>query len=136
MKRILVLFPKEWDRLEFARPEYASRYEFVYAGFDLFRFPQNLQLGWFDAFRFVNEVVARFRRERIDGVFSNNEYFGPLRRAALRRSPAREPRPEAKEFALDPAPRARARRRRRWRLPFAQPRCGLQRPRAAQAGRR
>jgi hypothetical protein len=31
VKRILVLFPKEWDRLEFARPEYASRYEFVYA---------------------------------------------------------------------------------------------------------
>ena len=78
MKRILVLFPKEWDRLEFERPEYASRYEFVYAGFDLFRFPQNLQLGWFDAFRFVNDAVARFRRERIDGVFSNNEYFGAL----------------------------------------------------------
>jgi hypothetical protein len=50
----------------------------VYAGFDLFRFPQNLQLGWFDAFRFVNDAVARFRRERIDGVFSNNEYFGAL----------------------------------------------------------
>jgi len=78
MKRILVLFPKEWDRLEFGRPEYASRYQFVYAGFDLFRFPQNLQLARFDAFRFVNDVVARFRRERIDGVFSNNEYFGAL----------------------------------------------------------
>ena len=83
MKRILVLFPKEWDRLEFARPEYASRYEFVYAGFDLFRFPQNLQLGWFDVFRFVNDVVARFRRERIDGVFSNNEYFGALIAAVI-----------------------------------------------------
>jgi hypothetical protein len=78
MKRILVLFPKEWDRLEFGRPEYASRYEFVYEGFDLFRFPQNLHLAWFDVFRFVNDVVARFRGERIDGVFSNNEYFGAL----------------------------------------------------------
>ena len=78
MKRILVLFPKEWDRLEFERPEFAGRYEFVYAGFDLFRFPQTLQLGWFDVFHFVNEIVARFRRERIDGVFSNNEYFGAL----------------------------------------------------------
>jgi hypothetical protein len=78
MKRILVLFPKEWDRLEFERPEFAGRYEFVYAGFDLFRFPQTLQLGWFDVFRFVNEIVARFRSERIDGVFSNNEYFGAL----------------------------------------------------------
>ena len=78
MKRILVLFPKEWDRLEFSRPEYADRYEFVYAGFDLFRFPQNLALATFDVFRFINEVVERCRRERVDGVFSNNEYFGAL----------------------------------------------------------
>lgn len=78
MKRILVLFPKEWDRLEFSRPEYAGRYEFVYAGFDLFRFPENLRLATFDVFRFVNEVIQRFRGERLDGVFSNNEYFGAL----------------------------------------------------------
>ncbi len=78
MKRILVLFPKEWDRLEFARPEYAGRYEFHYAGFDLFRFPDNLRLAAFDVFRFVNEVVERFRGARLHGVFSNNEYFGAL----------------------------------------------------------
>ena len=78
MKRILVLFPKEWDRLEFGRPEYADRYRFVYAGFDLFRFPDNLQLATFDVFRFVNDVVERCRREPVDGVFSNNEYFGAL----------------------------------------------------------
>lgn len=78
MKRILVLFPKEWDRLEFGRPEYAGRYRFTYAGFDLFRFPQNLRLATFDVFRFVNEVVERCRREPVDGVFSNNEYFGAL----------------------------------------------------------
>ncbi len=78
MKRILVLFAKEWDRLEFARPEYARRYQFVYAGFDLFRFPENLRLATFDVFRFVNRVVERYRGERLDGVFSNNEYFGAL----------------------------------------------------------
>jgi len=78
MKRILVLFPKEWDRHEFERPEYRGRYEFVYAGFDLFRFPSNLQLATFDVFRFVNRLLERFRHERIDGVFSNNEYFGAL----------------------------------------------------------
>jgi hypothetical protein len=77
-KKILVLFPKEWDRLELARPEYAGRYEFIYAGFDLFRFPQNLRLATFDVFHFVNQVVERFRGERIDGVISNNEYFGAL----------------------------------------------------------
>jgi hypothetical protein len=78
MKRILVLFPKEWDRLEFERPEYRDRYEFVYAGFDLFRFPDNAQLATFDVFRFVNRLLERFRHERLDGVFSNNEYFGAL----------------------------------------------------------
>lgn len=82
-KKILVLFPKEWDRFEFSRPEYADRYEFVYAGFDLFSFPQNARLLTFDIFRFVNEVVARFRRERIDGVFSNNENFGALAAAVV-----------------------------------------------------
>jgi hypothetical protein len=83
MKRILVLFPKEWDRLEFERPEYRDRYEFVYAGFDLFSFPQNAQLATFDVFRFVNRLLERFRRERLDGVFSNNEYFGALIAAVL-----------------------------------------------------
>lgn len=78
MKRILVLFPKEWDRLEFDRPAYRDEYEFVYAGFDIFRFPENARLLTFDVFRFVNEVVAKYRNERIDGVFSNNEYFGAL----------------------------------------------------------
>ena len=95
MKKVLVLFPKEWDRLEFSRPHYAARYQFVYAGFDLFRFPQNLRLARFDVFRFVNEVVARFRRERLDGVISNNEYFGALIAAVVAEKlglPGNEPR--------------------------------------------
>jgi len=94
-KKILVLFPKEWDRLEFSRPEYAGRYEFAYAGFDLFRFPDNLRLAAFDVFRFVNEVVARYRGERLDGVFSNNEYFGALIAAVVAeklRLPGNDPR--------------------------------------------
>lgn len=83
MKRILVLFPKEWDRLEFERPEYRGRYEFAYSGFDLFRFPSNARLATFDVFRFVNRLLERFRHERLDGVFSNNEYFGALIAAVL-----------------------------------------------------
>ena len=75
-KRILVIFPKEWDREEFARGDYAD-YEFVYEGFDLFRFPSNAQLLTFDARCFVERLVRRWRG-RIDGVFSNNEYFGAL----------------------------------------------------------
>ena len=80
-KRILVIFPKEWDREEFSRGDYAG-YEFVYAGFDLFRFPSNARLLSFDAIGFVDQLVRRWRG-RIDGVFSNNEYFGALIAAAV-----------------------------------------------------
>ncbi len=80
-KRVLVVFPKEWDREEFARGGYAD-YEFVYEGFDLFRFPSNARLMSFDARGFVDRLVARWRG-RVDGVFSNNEYFGALIAAAV-----------------------------------------------------
>lgn len=80
-QRILVLFPKEWDREEFSRGNY-SDYEFVFEGFDLFRFPSNVRLLAFDAAGFVERVCARWGG-RIDGVFSNNEYFGALLAAAL-----------------------------------------------------
>ena len=80
-KRILVIFPKEWDREEFARGDYAD-YEFVYEGFDLFSFPSNARLLTFDVRRFIDGLVRRWRG-RIDGVFSNNEYFGALIAAAV-----------------------------------------------------
>ena len=83
MKRILVLFAKDWDKREFARPEYAGRYEFLYEGFDLFRFPENARLLGFDAFAWINRLAQRYRRERIDGVVSNNEQFGALIAAVL-----------------------------------------------------
>lgn len=82
MKRILVLFPKEWDKPELERSA-CGEYEFVFAGFDLFRFPSNAQLFTFDVRRFIDRLAARFSREKIDGVFSNNEYFGALTAAVL-----------------------------------------------------
>ena len=84
MKRILVLFPKEWDKPELERSA-CGEYEFVSAGFDLFRFPSNAQLFTFNVMRFIDRLAARFRRERIDGIFSNNEYFGALTAAVLAR---------------------------------------------------
>ena len=78
MKKILVLFAKDWDRLEFGRPEYRGRYQFVYEGFDLFRFPDNVRLLTFDVFAYINALAQRFRRERIDAIVSNNEQFGAL----------------------------------------------------------
>jgi hypothetical protein len=80
-KRILVVFAKEWDRDEFARGDYGD-HEFVFEGFDLFSFPSNARLFAFDACAFVDRVSERWRG-RIDGVFSNNEYFGALIAAAI-----------------------------------------------------
>ncbi|MBK8065736.1 MAG: ATP-grasp domain-containing protein [Betaproteobacteria bacterium] len=84
MKRILVLFPKEWDKVEFAGEGYRD-FEFVYAGFDLFSFPDNAQLLTFSAHRFIDRLVERFSREHLDGVISNNEYFGALIAAVVAR---------------------------------------------------
>lgn len=77
-KNILVLFPKEWDRLELSQPEYAAGFRFLYAGFDLFRFPSNAALLTFDVRRFIDRLVRRHAGGGIDGVISNNDYFGAL----------------------------------------------------------
>lgn len=77
MNRILVLFPKDWDRDEFERLCYQGRYQFFYEGFDLFRFPENARLITFSARRYADKLVKKYRG-RIDGVISNNEQFGAL----------------------------------------------------------
>jgi hypothetical protein len=82
MKRILVLFPKDWDRDELEQPRYRERYAFSYEGFDLFRFPENARLLTFNVRRYVDRLVAKCRG-RIDGVISNNEQFGALIAAAV-----------------------------------------------------
>ncbi len=78
MKKILVLFPNEWDRAELARPRYRGRYRFAFEGFDLFRFPENARLMWFDARRFVDRIVAKYRGAGLDGIVSNEEQFGAM----------------------------------------------------------
>lgn len=82
MKNILVLFPKDWDRIELDHPRYRSRWRFFYEGFDLFRFPENARLLTFDARRYVDRLARKYRG-RIDGVISNNEHFGTLIAAVL-----------------------------------------------------
>lgn len=74
---ILVLFPKDWDRVELEHPRYQRNFRFYYEGFDLFSFPQNARLLTFDVRRFIDKLVERYRG-RIDGVISNNEHFGAL----------------------------------------------------------
>jgi hypothetical protein len=85
LKKILVLFPNEWDRSELGAARYAGCYEFLYHGDNLFRFPGMLKLLRFDPLDFIAQVVSRFRRERIDGVLSTDEYLGALIAAVVAR---------------------------------------------------
>lgn len=82
MKRILILFPKDWDRDELAHPRYTDRYRFFYEGFDLFTFPENARLLTFDVRRYIDKLVNKYRG-RIDAVVSNNEHFGALIAAVM-----------------------------------------------------
>lgn len=46
-QKILFLFPQEWDYS--ALDALGDEFEFVFEGFDIFRFPENANLLWFDA---------------------------------------------------------------------------------------
>jgi hypothetical protein len=77
-RRILVLFPDEWDRAAGRDRRYAGRFEFLFEGFDLFRFPDNARLFTFDARRFVERMVRKYARARLDAVVTSDEQFGPF----------------------------------------------------------
>jgi len=78
MKKILVLFPKDWDLYELSKPRYRDAYQFYFEGFDVHRFPENLRLLTFDAPRWVDQLVGKYHAVGLDGVISNNEHFGAL----------------------------------------------------------
>ena len=77
-RRVLVLFPDEWDHAAAGDPRYRDRYEFFYEGFDLFSFPDNARLFTFDALAFVERLVRRYRRLGLDAVVTSDEQFGPF----------------------------------------------------------
>jgi hypothetical protein len=77
-RRILVLFPDEWDRAAADDPRYRGRYEFFYEGFDLFSFPDNVRLFTFDALAFVEKLVRRYRGKGLEAVVTSDEQFGPF----------------------------------------------------------
>jgi len=83
MKKILVLFPKDWDLYELSKPRYRDAYRFYFEGFDVHRFPDNLRLLTFDAPRWIDRLVDKYHAIGIDGVVSNNEHFGALIAAVL-----------------------------------------------------
>lgn len=77
-RRILVLFPDEWDRAAAADPRFNDRFEFFYEGFDLFSFPDNARLFTFDALVFVERMVLRYAKRGLDAVVTSDEQFGPF----------------------------------------------------------
>jgi len=77
-RRVLILFPDEWDRAAAADPRFRAGHEFLFEGFDLFRFPDNARLFTFDALRFVERVVRRHAGSGIESVVTSDEQFGPF----------------------------------------------------------
>ena len=58
--RTLVLFNYDWDLAGFARNAQAWPHDV--AGFDLFSFPSNAHLAWFDMARFVDRLARQAKR--------------------------------------------------------------------------
>lgn len=77
----LILFNHDWDQL--AHAELAPRWPHISAGFDLFSFPSNAQLAWFDIDRFVARWAAKAQRLGLKAVASHHEQFGALAAALL-----------------------------------------------------
>jgi biotin carboxylase len=79
--RTLVLFNYDWDRSGFARWE--EGFPVDSEGFDLFSFPSNVQLAFFDMERFAAVLARQARRKGWHAVASNHEQFGALTAALL-----------------------------------------------------
>src|ERR1700752_1713537 len=77
-RKILVLFPDEWDRAAARDPHNRDRFEFIYEGFDLFSFPDNARLFTFDALAFVEKLARRYRSAGLSAVVTSDEQFGPF----------------------------------------------------------
>jgi biotin carboxylase len=81
---VLILFPQDWEfvALPQLRRRYAE-YDFETAGFDLFKFPENARLLWFDPEAFVAKLRRRYKTRHIAAVMSTHEQFGALCAALL-----------------------------------------------------
>ncbi|MEO8133893.1 MAG: ATP-grasp domain-containing protein [Betaproteobacteria bacterium] len=82
-QKILFLFPQEWDYS--ALEALGDEFEFVFEGFDIFKFPENAQLLWFDAPRYIDKLARKYEKTGVAGVMSTNEQYGALIAAALAR---------------------------------------------------
>lgn len=76
LDKTLVLFGYDWDAIGFGRLK--RRWPQLNAGFDLFSFPSNVRLSWFDIERFSHLMALRAKLFGVQGVVSNHEQFGAL----------------------------------------------------------
>ncbi len=80
----LILFNYDWDVVGFERACRAKGESMPeHAGFDLFSFPSNANLAWFDIERFVNRLAKKAKAKGWTGVVSHHEQFGALAAAML-----------------------------------------------------
>ena len=77
----LILFNYDWDRLGFGR--WSTEFPTANEGFDLFTFPSNLRLAWFNLHRFVHKLHRQAERAGWRAVVSTHEQFGALAAAML-----------------------------------------------------
>lgn len=79
--KTLLLFNYDWDEQGAKRLQ--SHWPSVVSGFDLFTFPSNARLLWFDTERFVAKAAVLAKLTGAKAVSSNHEQFGALCAALL-----------------------------------------------------
>jgi hypothetical protein len=82
MHNTLALFNYDWDAAGADRLR-ARGYRVDSRGFDLFNFPSNVNLAFFDLDRFVSKLAKQAVRQGWQGVMSQHEQFGALAAALL-----------------------------------------------------
>ncbi len=87
--KTLVLFNYDWDVIGFEQANQRGRSlanpnpPLGHAGFDLFTFPSNAHLAWFDVEKFVTKLARQAKAAGWQAVVSNHEQFGALAAAML-----------------------------------------------------
>lgn len=81
--RTLILFDYDWDAIGHANAARTLGLQLDTEGFDLFSFPSNARLAWFDIARFVDRLARRAHRKGWQAVASHHEQFGALAAAML-----------------------------------------------------
>lgn len=81
--RTLLLFNYDWDAIGHAEAARAQGLQLDSDGFDLFSFPSNARLVWYDIARQVDSLACQARKLGWQAVASHHEQFGALAAALL-----------------------------------------------------